>query len=108
MKKVKGKKFDQGKPRVSLLSSKALLELSKVMTYGESKYQSHNWRNGFKWSRLMDAAERHILQYNSGERKDPETGLTHLVHAMANLMMLIEHEIEGLGEDDLWKGKRKK
>jgi hypothetical protein len=92
---------------MSLLSSDALLELAKVMTYGETKYSSHNWRKGFKWSRIMDAALRHLTAYNSGERIDPETGITHLAHSMANLMMLIEFEKHSVGEDDLWLGHKK-
>lgn len=99
-----GQKNDQGKPRMSLLSSSALEELAKVMSFGAVKYQDHNWRRGFKWSRLMDATLRHINAFNGGNRKDPETNLTHLAHAMANLMMLIEFEKMGIGEDDLFKG----
>ena len=101
-----GKKFDAGKPQVSLLSSIALIELAKVMSYGSSKYEPQNWRKGFKWSRIMDAAMRHLLAYNGGERIDPETELTHLAHCMANLMMLVEFEKTNCGEDDLFKGKK--
>lgn len=99
---TEGKKFDADKPKVSLLSSIALLEMAKVMTYGMSKYGSHQWRGGFKYSRLMDAAFRHLHAYNSGERFDSETGLTHLSHAACNLMMLMEFEKTGKGEDDLY------
>lgn len=104
---MSGTKNDSGKPRVSLLSSIALIELSKVMTYGETKYASHNWRKGFKWSRIMDAAMRHLLAYNSGERIDKETNLSHLSHCMANLMMLVVFENTNVGEDDLFKGNNK-
>ena len=100
-----GVKNDNGKPQVSLLSSIALLELAKVMTYGSGKYEPQNWRKGFKWSRIMDAAMRHLLAYNGGERIDPETGLSHLAHSMANLMMLVEFENSNVGTDDLFKGK---
>jgi hypothetical protein len=101
---MSGKKYDQGKPQMSLISSTALVELAKVMSYGSGKYQPHNWRKGFKWSRIMDAAMRHLIAYNGGERVDSETGITHLAHAMANLMMLIEFEKNNIGEDDLWSG----
>ncbi len=101
-----GVKNDNGKPQVSLLSSIALVELAKVMSYGSGKYSPHNWRKGFKWSRIMDAAMRHLLAYNGGERIDPETGLSHLAHCMANLMMLIEFENTNIGTDDLFKGNK--
>lgn len=54
-------KFDSGKPRPSLLSPIALLEVAKVATMGAQKYSDHNWRKGMKWSRLLDAANRHVL-----------------------------------------------
>lgn len=102
-----GTKHDAGKTRMSLLSATALTEMAKVMTYGEHKYDAHNWRQGFKWSRIMDACLRHLNAYNNGERLDPETGITHIAHAACNLMMLMEFEKFNVGEDDLWKGHKK-
>lgn len=99
-----GKKFDSGKPRVSLLSSDAILEIAKVATMGAEKYSPQNWRGGMKWSRLMDATQRHLLAYNSGNRKDSESGLSHLAHAAWNIMALLEYEANNKGEDDLWTG----
>lgn len=104
---MQGKKFDQGKPRISLLSSDAIVEVAKVATMGAQKYDDHNWRKGMKWSRLLDAAERHLLKYNKGERVDEESGLSHLAHVAWNLMALIEYEINNVGEDDLFKGYEK-
>lgn len=103
--KLTGVKHDQGKPRMSLLSTPALTELAKVLTYGEKKYAAHNWRGGLAYSRVMDAVMRHLLAYNGGEKIDPESGLSHLAHAMCGLMFLIEYEMTGIGEDDLWKRK---
>lgn len=102
-----GVKHDSGKPRVSLLSSDAILEIAKVGTMGAEKYQDHNWRKGMKWSRLMDAAERHLLDYNKGERIDPESKLSHLAHVAWNFMALLEYELNNVGEDDLFKGYKK-
>jgi hypothetical protein len=99
-----GKKFDQGKPRLSLVSSDGIEEVAKVATFGALKYDDHNWRNGFKWSRVLDAAMRHLNKYNRGERIDSESGLSHLAHAAWNLLALIEFEKHNIGEDDLFKG----
>jgi hypothetical protein len=103
-----GTKFDQGKPRISLLSSDAIIEVAKVATMGAEKYDDHNWRKGMKWSRLMDAAERHLLKYNKGDRIDDESNLSHLTHVAWNIMALIDYEINNIGEDDLFKGYEKK
>lgn len=103
MKSIEGTKHDQDKPRVELLSRVALEEISKVMAFGANKYQEHNWRKGFKWTRLLGAAIRHVLAYLDGEDKDPESGLSHLAHAGCCIMFLLEHEIKNLGEDDRYK-----
>lgn len=99
----KGKKFDEDKPKVALLSSEALLGMAKVMTFGEKKYGSHNWRNGINLSRLISASLRHILKYNSGKDTDEETGINHLSHAMCCLMMAVEQQIYKPEFDDRYK-----
>lgn len=102
-----GKKYDQGKPRVSLIVSKALLEVAKVGSMGAQKYGDYNYRGGMKWSRLADAALRHFFSYLAGERVDEESGLSHLAHVAWNILALLEYELDGVGEDDLWKGYNK-
>ena len=38
-----GKKFDSDKPMMQLLPSKALVEVSKVLSFGANKYGKENW-----------------------------------------------------------------
>jgi hypothetical protein len=57
-----GIKHDEAKPDVALLSSIAVLKVAEVMTFGARKYDAHNWRKGFVWSRILSAALRHILR----------------------------------------------
>lgn len=85
---------------MSLIPQKSLVELGNVMTHGAGKYGPHNWRAGMDWSRLLSAAMRHMAQWNEGESIDEESGLNHLAHAAANLLMLLEYEIKSLGKDD--------
>jgi hypothetical protein len=61
----------------------------------------NNWRKGMRWSRLADAALRHLFKWASGSRVDEETGLSHLAHAMCCLMFLLNYEQTGLGDDDV-------
>lgn len=96
-------KNDQDKIRLELLSPVALVEISKVLTFGSKKYADHNWRKGFKWSRLLGASLRHILSFLGGEDKDPETGLSHLAHAGCCIMFLLEHESLHKALDDRHK-----
>lgn len=81
-------KFDSNKPMVSLIDPVWLEDVSKVLMFGAEKYSKHNWKGGFKYSRLLDAAYRHIGAFNNGEENDPESGLSHLDHAACCLMFL--------------------
>jgi len=96
-------KFDSDKLPVNLLSSEALLQTAAVMKFGADKYSEHNWRSGFAWSRPLAAAMRHIMAFNDGEDKDPESGLSHLAHAMCCIMFLLEFEKTHKELDDRYK-----
>ena len=105
---MSGVKNDQEKPQMALLSPFALEEIAKVMTFGAKKYSENNWRNGFKYTRLLSAVMRHLNAYQKGEALDPETGLSHLAHASCGLLMLLEFEQTGAGENDIyWQNKAK-
>jgi len=89
---IGGLKYDDEKPDMSLLSSIAVTKVAAVMTFGKQKYTAHNWRKGFKYSRLLAASLRHIFAYLGGETLDPESKQSHLAHAVCCLMMLLEFE----------------
>lgn len=85
-------KFDMDKLPLHLLSTEALNQTAAVLKFGADKYAEHNWRKGFAWSRPMSAAMRHITAFNAGEDLDPESGLSHLAHAMCCIMFLLEFQ----------------
>lgn len=85
-------KHDAEKPRMELLDTHALEQIAAVMTFGARKYDAHNWRKGFAWSRLLGATLRHVFAYLRGEDTDPESGLSHLAHAGCCIMFLLWHE----------------
>ncbi len=97
---MKAKKFDSGKPQIQMIPPIAIKEEAMVMGFGAAKYDEFNWAKGMKWSRLVGAAMRHIVSWNEGESKDPESGVSHLAHARCCLGMLMAYEAHGLGEDD--------
>ena len=39
-----GIKYDGEKPKMHLLPPKAIVEISKVLTFGAAKYDAENWR----------------------------------------------------------------
>ena len=98
-----GKKFDQDpsmKPCLSLVPMRSIWEIAKVMTFGAEKYGRFNWKGGIKYSRLMDAALRHLVQFSEGEDLDSESGLSHLAHAGCCITMLLEMAMDRPDLDD--------
>jgi hypothetical protein len=72
--------------------------------YGAKKYGRYNYLNGMEWTRLIAALDRHVSAFNDGENCDQESGLNHLYHAGACVMMLIEFYEKNLGTDNRYKG----
>jgi len=105
---MSARKDDAGKPPLSLIPRSALLAEARVMAKGRIKYQAHNWRSGagLEWSRVIDAALRHIEAFADGEDYDlgeGGSGELHLANARCCLAFLIEYYEYGLGTDDRYK-----
>ena len=100
---VAAMKHDNGKPSMDLLPVEAKKAIARVFDFGAKKYARHNWRNGFDYSRLIAACERHMDAFNDGEDNDPESGESHLAHAGCCIMMLLESVIKGYGRDNRHK-----
>lgn len=103
----KALKFDQDKLPLNLLSTEAMNQTAAVLKFGAQKYAEHNWRGGFKWSRPLAAAMRHLTAFNDGENTDPESGLSHLAHAACCIMFLLEFEKTHPELDDRYKPVQK-
>jgi len=108
--KVDGKaqRFNHGKLRMDLVPVSAVNALARVLTYGANKYDSDNWRRGFNYSVPYACLIRHMMAWQDGEDIDPESGLSHLDHAIANIAMLIEFERECPHLDDRWTTRKRK
>lgn len=98
-----GVKHDEGKVDWSLMPTEAMEEVLKVFEFGAKKYERFNFRKGFKQSRLLAAAFRHLVSHMRGEDIDPESGLRHLGHAGCCILMLLTNILEGKDEDDRYK-----
>lgn len=90
------KKFDNGKCDYSLLEPIVVEMYCSVGQMGASKYGRNNWKLSKKedMHRYEAALLRHLMAYKSGEKKDPESGLSHLSHALWNLVALETKERE--------------
>ncbi len=95
--------FDSNKPRMEQLPPRAILAVTEVFTYGAKKYGDHNWARyagEWQWGQLIGSTLRHIFAWMKREDLDRESGLPHLDHAAANLLMLIELILAGNNNDD--------
>lgn len=94
-------KMDGQKPPMDLIPWESMEGVAQVLDFGRCKYQAHNWRKGFLWTRLASAALRHIFSWLSGEDNDKESGLSHIDHATCCLMFLSAHiKSKAMGKDD--------
>lgn len=93
-----GAKVDAGKYRPALVLggfALALTEVSKVGTFGASKYTDHGWKEVPRGlERYDDACLRHWLEEKAGETSDSQSELLHAAHtawnALARLNFLCE------------------
>lgn len=105
--KTTGVKFDQGKAQLDLLSPTWVLGVGQVLTFGAQKYAPNNWRKGIALTRLLASCLRHVFSFIGGEDKDPESGLSHLLHASCCLQFAFElYETMPEKVDDRYKGEK--
>ena len=76
----KGTKYDLEKLDWSLLPWESLEEVVKVLEFGAKKYSRDNWQFVKPKERYDQAALRHRIAYQQGEKIDPESGYSHLAH----------------------------
>jgi hypothetical protein len=93
-------KFDTGKLPWHLVPFDSVEAIGKVLQFGAQKYEPRNWEKGMPWSRVFSALMRHMVAWQNGEAKDPETGYSHLWHAGCCILFLIAFELRGIGSDD--------
>ena len=89
---MQGLKDDKGKPLfkgIELIPEGALNDLCAALDYGRAKYSANNWK-------YVDDAEvryraallRHFFAALRGENVDPESGINHWGHVLANACFL--------------------
>lgn len=82
-------KADKGKLQWSLMPFEQLEQVVKVLEMGAEKYCIDNWKNCDDPKRYKDALMRHVISYIKGDKKDSESELSHLAHAICNCLFLM-------------------
>lgn len=93
-----------------LVPPSAILSVAEVFALGAKKYGPYNWRERMVSSSVYYAAAmRHLMQWWDGEDLDPESGQSHLGHAIACMSILIDGaSISKLNDDRPPKGAASK
>lgn len=89
-------KFDNDKPKLTLVPRKIIFDIAKVREYGVKKYgDPENWKR-VEPERYRDAAFRHFMSYlDDPDGVDDESGLPHLAHLACNIAFLCETQGNG-------------
>lgn len=94
-------RFGVTKPPLGLLPAPAVAHVAMAFADGSKKYGRANWReDAVTWSTYDNAARRHMALYESGETHAQDSGVHHLAHAAACLMILLDAEFAGKLNDD--------
>lgn len=93
--------FGDAKPPTSTIPQPVMYELGLAMLEGALKYGRHNYRiAGVRMSTYYDACRRHLDAWWEGEDIDPESGLPHLIKAMACLAVIRDAQMLDKVTDD--------
>lgn len=93
---------------MDLIPSIVAAELSVVMALGAitKGYGRWNWHEaGVDAETYYAAALRHLTLWRAGEDIDPESGVSHLIHAMACLTIVRDAQDVGMFQDNRRKSR---
>jgi hypothetical protein len=89
--------------RFDLIPVEALSLVAQLYGKGAEKYDEHNWRRGYEWSKSYAALQRHSNAFWQGEDLDPEMGLPHMASVVFHALTLITFMQEQPNFDDRYK-----
>ena len=89
-------KIGAKKPRLSLVPPSGLVYAALAMANGADKYGPYNFRDKKVQAMIyLEACIRHVLAWQDGEECAQDSGVPHLGHALACLLILIDAKETG-------------
>ena len=89
------------KAQLQLLPISAERHAAAALADGADKYGQFNWRaEKIEPGQYVAACRRHLAAWYEGEECAPDSGVHHLGHAIATLMILLDAQEHGCLNDD--------
>ena len=88
----KSDRFNEGKPKWSLVHYKSMVPMIRVLEFGAKKYEARNWQKGLDLEEILESMQRHLGALMDGENIDPESGIEHMGHIQCNAMFYNYHK----------------
>ena len=83
-----GDRYNNGKPKWSLVPQSSLLPMVRVLEFGATKYEPFNWTKGLSITEICESLKRHLDAFMEGEDNDSDSGLSHIGHIQCNALFL--------------------
>jgi hypothetical protein len=90
-------RYNEGKPKWSLVHFPSLEPMVRVLEYGAAKYSTpeesgiDNWKKPMDKKQILESAMRHLIRLMEDEELDSESHLPHVGHLMCNLLFYSYH-----------------
>jgi len=79
----------------------ALEPTARAMEAGnKANHEPFDWMEGRSWLYYFAKTIRHLFKWYMGEDIDPKTGVPHLGHASADILILLDYTMRNVGTDD--------
>jgi hypothetical protein len=88
----KADRFNEGKPKWSLVHFGSLIPMIRVLEFGAKKYSPDNWKKGMDTKEILESMQRHLAALIDGEEVDFESGISHMGHIQCNAMFYNYHK----------------
>lgn len=87
----KADRFNEGKPKWSLVHYESLVPMIRVLEFGATKYAPFNWQKPMNTTEILESMQRHLAALFDGEIYDKESGVSHMGHIQCNAMFYNFH-----------------
>lgn len=87
----KADRYNEGKPKWSLVHFESLVPMIRVLEYGCLKYAPFNWQKPMDTTEILESMQRHLAALFDGEINDKESGISHMGHIQANAIFYNYH-----------------